>query len=76
MSNINPQFTFDNTGKPVGVFLPIEDWNAIAHQLHLDLPQWQRDLIDLRLEEYKNNPTDVLEWDTVVMQFDKEDEAI
>lgn len=76
MSNINPQYTFDNTGNPVGVFLPIEDWNAIAQELHLDLPQWQKDMIDLRLAQYKNNPADVLDWDTVAEQFDKEDEAI
>jgi len=76
MSNINPQYTFDNTGNPVGVFLPIEDWNAITQELHLDLPQWQKDMIDLRLAQYKNNPADVLDWDTVAEQFDKEDEAI
>ena len=76
MSNINPQYTFDNTGNPVGVFLPIEDWNAITQELHPDLPQWQKDMINLRLAQYKDNPSDVLDWDTVAEQFDKEDEAI
>jgi len=76
MSSINPQYTFDNTGNPVGVFLPIEDWNAITQELHLDLPEWQKDMIDLRLAQYKNNPADILDWDTVAEQFDKEDEAI
>ncbi len=76
MSSINPQYTFDNTGNPVGVFLPIEDWNAITQELHLDLPEWQKDMIDLRLAQYKNNPADILDWDTVAEQFDKEDETI
>jgi len=76
MSNINPQYTFDNTGNPVGVFLPIEDWNTITRELHLELPQWQKDMIDSRLALYKNNPADVSEWDTIAEQFDKEDEAI
>lgn len=76
MSNINPQYTFDNSGNPVGVFLPIEDWNAISQKLHLDLPQWQKDMIDTRLAQYKNNPADVMDWDTIAAQFDKEDEAI
>lgn len=76
MENINPQYTFDNMGNPVGVFLPIEDWNTITQELHLDLPQWQKDMIDIRLAQYKNNPSDVLEWDSVAAQFDKEDEAI
>lgn len=76
MSNINPQFTFDSTGNPVGVFLPIEDWNAISKELHLDLPQWQKDMIDFRLQQYKNNPDNLMDWDTIAEQFDKEDEAI
>jgi len=76
MRNINPQYTFDNTGKPVGVFLPIEDWNIITSELHLNLPQWQKDMIDIRLEQYKNNPGDVLDWDIIAAQFDKEDEAV
>lgn len=76
MNNINPQYTFDNTGNPVGVFLPIEDWNAITRELHLELPQWQKDMIDSRLAHYKNNPADVADWDTIAAQFDKEDEAI
>jgi hypothetical protein len=76
MVTINPQYTFDSTGKPVGVFLPIEDWNTITSELHLDLPQWQKDMIDIRLEHYKNNPGDVLDWDSIAAQFDKEDEAV
>lgn len=76
MSNINPQYTFDNTGNPVGVFLPIEDWNTISQELHLDLPQWQKDMIDIRLDQYQKNSTDVLDWDVLAEQFDKEDEAI
>lgn len=76
MSNINPQYTFDNTGNPVGVFLPIEDWNAISQELNLDLPQWQKDMIDTRLEKYKKDPSNVSDWDVMARQFDKEDEEI
>ena len=74
MSNINPQYTFDNSGNPVGVFLPIEDWNAIKEELHLDLPEWQKNIIDSRLASYKNNPSNTLDWDIISDQFDKEDE--
>jgi hypothetical protein len=74
MSNINPQYTFDNMGNPVGVFLPIDDWNAISRELHLDLPQWQKDMIDTRLDQYKKNPSDVMDWDRIAAQFDKEDD--
>lgn len=76
MSNINPQYTFDSIGNPVGVFLPIEDWNTITEKLHLDLSQWQKDLIQDRLTQYKNNPSDILDWDVLTTQFSKEDEAV
>jgi hypothetical protein len=76
MSNINPQYTFDNAGNPVGVFLPIEDWNAITEELQLDLPQWQKDLIDARLAQYQKNPANTLDWDNIITQLDKEDEVI
>ena len=76
MSNINPQYTFDSLGRPIGVFLPIEDWNTITQELQFDLPKWQKDIIDIRLAEYKKNPENILDWDTVAAQFDREDEAI
>lgn len=76
MSNINPQYTFDNAGNPVGVFLPIEDWNTITEELRLDLPQWQKDLIDSRLTEYRKNPSDTRDWESVVKELDKENEEV
>ncbi len=71
--DINPQYTFDKLGNPIGVFLPIEEWNNLTEELHMDIPQWQKDLIDVRLAEYKNDPGNVLNWDDVIKEFDKED---
>ena len=55
MENINPQYTFDNMGNPIGVFLPIEDWNTITQELQLDLPQWQKDMIDISRPNTNSN---------------------
>ena len=44
--------------------------------IRIGKPQWQKDMIDTRLAQYKNNPADVMDWDTIAAQFDKEDEAI
>lgn len=74
--SINPQYTFDKLGNPIGVFLPIEEWNNLSEQLHLEIPQWQKDLIDMRLEEYKNNPDNTLDWDDVIKKLDNDDEAL
>ena len=71
--SIEPQYTFDNLGNPVGVFLPIAEWNRLSEQMHLDIPQWQKDLVDLRLAEYHNDPSNTLDWDEVAKQFDKDD---
>ena len=40
--SIEPQYTFDNPGNPIGVFLPIEDWNRLSEQMHLDTPMAKR----------------------------------
>ena len=40
------------------------------------MPEWQKDMIDTRREQYKNDPSNILDWETIIAQFDKEDEAI
>jgi len=76
MKPIDPQYTFDNNGQPVGVFLPIDDWNTIAEELHIDYPEWQKKMIDDRLDQYNKNPEDTLDWETISLQMHKEDETI
>ena len=49
---VNPQYTYDNNGNSVGVFLYISNWNKIIKEMHVDLPEWKKKLIDLCLEEY------------------------
>lgn len=75
MNDIIPQYTF-NKGNTLGVFLSIEDWNSITEQLNLELPQWQKDLIDLRLEQYRSHPTELLEWEKLAIQLDQEDASV
>jgi len=74
--NVDPQYIFDNMANPIGVFLPIEEWNRISEAMHLDIPQWQKDLLDIRLAEYNKNPNDTLDWDEVAKELDKEDAVI
>ncbi len=51
----------DNFGNPTGIFMPIEDWNLIKNNypdienLSTDLPQWEKDLIDSRLDAIAKN---------------------
>lgn len=62
-------------GNPVGVFIPIDEWNHLAEALHLEIPQWQKDIIDLRLDAYHKNPGDTRDWDEIRTALNKEDEA-
>lgn len=55
------QIIQDHNGLPTGVFIPIEDWENIKksypsiEKVDEDLPQWQKDIIDMRLADL-NNP--------------------
>lgn len=73
--SINPQYTYDNNGTPLGVFLSLNDWNQLAAQCHLDIPEWQKHLLDARLKEYYSNPSQMEDADTLLAELDKEDEA-
>jgi hypothetical protein len=36
-----------------------------------ELPQWQKDIIDTRLEDYHKNPTDVMNFDKMIDDIEK-----
>lgn len=52
----------DGEGKSTGVFIPMEDWTLIKNQypdiedIDSDLPQWEKDLIETRLDAIAKNP--------------------
>ncbi len=52
----------DNFGNQTGVYVPMEDWTLIKNNypdietLEQELPQWEKDLIDSRLEAIAKNP--------------------
>jgi hypothetical protein len=71
--SVNPQYTYDNAGNPVGVFLSITDWNKIVEELAIELPEWQKQLMDLRLQEYRDNPTSMEDTDAFFAELDRED---
>jgi Putative addiction module component len=56
------QIIQDSSGKEAGVFIPMDDWNKIKYNypgidsIGDELPQWQKDLIDERLQIIASNP--------------------
>jgi hypothetical protein len=59
------QFIHDNNGNTTGVYIPIEDWQTLKvkykelerEELNSgeELLSWQKEVIDVRLNEYYNN---------------------
>ncbi|MGC4129778.1 MAG: addiction module protein [Bergeyella sp.] len=52
----------DHNGVPTGVFIPIKEWEKIKSlypdidSLEDELPDWEKDFIDQRLEAIAKNP--------------------
>ena len=73
------QYISDNSGQTTAIIIPIKDWNEIRNKypgidtLEGEMPQWQKDLIDSRLEMIKNNPESVCPIEELFDELDQED---
>ncbi len=75
------QFIHDNKGNTTGVFIPIEEWQTLKTkyvdlqreeaQNVMELASWQKQIIDERLSDYYNNPTDVADFDKTIDDIEK-----
>ena len=75
------QFIHDNKGNTTGVFIPIEDWQTLKgkytdlqkeeSQNSTELASWQKEIIDQRLNDYYNNPDDVVDFDNTINEIRK-----
>ncbi len=56
------QLIQDGKGKNTGVFIPMEYWTLIKKKYpdienaDTDIPKWEKDLIDVRLDAIAKNP--------------------
>ena len=73
---MSPQYTYDSNGNPLGVFIPINDWNHITEQYPSleELPQWEKSLIDQRLDFIKKHPDLLLPIEDFIAELDRKDE--
>ncbi len=71
------QYTFDSNGDPIGVFIPIKDWNQITekHPDIEDVPEWERTLIDQRLDFIKAHPEQLIPIEDFIAELDRDDEV-
>lgn len=72
------QIIQDHNGQPTGVFIPIEDWENIKknypdiEKIDDELPQWQKDALDMRLADL-NNPNQLEPIDNLFKTLDFEE---
>jgi hypothetical protein len=75
--DIFPQFTYDNKGNPLGVFLSMQDWEKVARKIENEpLEQWEKELITKGMGEYKQNQDSLVDWNTIKEEMDREDGGI
>lgn len=75
------QFIHDTKGNTTGVFIPIDEWQSLKEkytdlqveeaQNNIELTDWQKDIIDQRLEDYYKNPNEVMDFDTTIANIRK-----
>ena len=72
------QYILDFNGATTAVIVPIEEWNKITEKYSdiEDLPQWQKNIIDQRLENYQKHPERVMPIEQFFEQMDKEDDEV
>jgi putative addiction module component (TIGR02574 family) len=70
------QYIQDNTGNTTAVIVPIDDWNKITERYSdvEELPQWQKNMINQRLESYKKNPEKAMPIEQFFEQMDNDDD--
>lgn len=75
---MNLQYISDSTGQTTGVFIPINEWNDLKNkykgieQAEIDIPQWHKDLVRQRLEDYRKNPGSAMDFDSAMDDIEKE----
>jgi hypothetical protein len=75
------QFIHDNRGNTTGVFIPIEEWQLLKTKYtdlqkeeaenSIELAPWQKQIIDERLNDYYNNPSDVADFSKTIDDIEK-----
>ena len=75
---MNFQYISDSSGQTTGVFIPINEWNDLKNkykgieQEEIDIPQWHKDLVRQRLEDYSKNPGSAMDFDAAMDDIEKE----
>ncbi len=72
---MNLQYLQDNNGNTTAVVVPIQEWNQLTEKYDglEDLPQWQKKIINQRLDFVKNHPDEMVPLDDFIKELDKDE---
>jgi hypothetical protein len=77
---MNLQYISDNKGKKTGVFIPIHDWEYLKNKYKeieqeekdsFEVPEWHKEIVRQRLNEYRNDPDNVLVWNDLQKEIEQ-----
>jgi hypothetical protein len=71
------QFIHDNKGNTTGIFIPIEEWQILKlkytelqkEESSVELSDWQKNMLEDRLEDYNENSSQVEDFDAIVERY-------
>ncbi len=74
---MNLQYLHDISGNTTGVFIPIKAWNKLKEKYHdiedsTDLHQWQKEIVDERLEMIAKGNEKFQDFETVIDEIEKD----
>ena len=74
---MTPQYTYDSNSNPIRFFIPINDWNSITERYSgiEDVPEWEKNIIDQRLNFIKGHPDQLVPIDDFIAELDRDDEV-
>ena len=76
---MNLQYLHDISGNTTGVFIPIKAWNKLKKKYqdiemedNMGLHQWQKDIIDERLEDTAKSNKKFQNFETAIVEIENE----
>jgi hypothetical protein len=75
---MNLQYITDSNGQTTGVFIPIKEWNDLKTKFKgiekedADVPEWHKEIVRKRMELYKNNPDQAMDFDSAMEDLEKD----
>lgn len=75
---MNLQYITDSNGQTTGVFIPINEWNDLKSKLgdidraSTDVPDWHKEIVRKRMELYKNDPGQSIDFDEAIGDIEKD----